>query len=114
MFTLGSVAAAMVIFGPCIVLFLGHFTAQVIESSFWGLYLIVALVSTTEVARSYKRCGSSVLDCDQWARFMLGCFSFVLVMTVALTLFWLARAFVDRYHVIIEGMRRAGIARANC
>lgn len=114
MFTLGFVAAAMVILGPCTMLFLGRFTAHAIESSFWGLYLIVALVSTAEVARSYKRCGSSVLDCDRWARFMLGCFSFALVMTVSLTLFWLARAFVDRYHVIIEGMQRAGIGRANC
>lgn len=113
MFALGFLAAAMVILSPCIVLFLGRFTAQVIENSFWGLYLMVALVSAAGWARSH-RLGGSALDRDRWARFMLGGFSFVLVLTVVLTLFWLARAFVDRYDGIVEGMRHAGIAHANC
>jgi hypothetical protein len=114
MFTLGFLTAAMVILGPCVVLFLGHFTAPVIENSFWGLYLVVALVSAAGWARSHKMCGSSDSDRDRWARFIFGGFSFVLVLTVALTLFWLARTFVDRYDGIIEGMRRSGIAHANC
>lgn len=114
MFMLGFLAAAMVVFVPCIVLFLGRFTAHVIENSFWGLYLIVALLSAAGAARSHKRRGGSDSDCDRWARFTLGCFSFVLVLTVVLTLFWLARAFVDRYDGMVEGRWGAGVARANC
>jgi hypothetical protein len=113
MFTLGFLAAAMVILGPCIVLYLGRSTPHVIENLFWGLYLLAALVSAAGWARSH-RSRRFASDRDRWARFMLGSFSFVLVLTVVLTLFWLAQAFVARYDGIVEGMRRAGMAHANC
>jgi len=113
MFALGFLAAAMVILSPCVVLFLERFTPHVIENAFWGLYLVVALVSAAGWARSH-RSGRAAPDHDRWAQFMLGGFSFVLVLTVVLTLFWLARAFVDRYDGIVEGMQQAGIAHANC